>query len=133
MPRILLIEDDDAFREMLRATLARAKHEVIEARHGAQALALLQSQTVDAVLVDLIMPEKEGFETIQEIHRRWPGLGIIAMSGGGRIPARDLLGIAARLGSVQTLEKPFSNEELFAAIAHVIPPAAPPHPAPARH
>jgi CheY-like chemotaxis protein len=116
MAHILLIDDDDGFRRMLRRTLERAGHSVTEAGDGAQALHALRDITVDLVITDLIMPEMEGIETIRELRQSHPDLGIIAMSGGGRMTPEGYLAAAKVFGAARVLAKPFENEELFAAI-----------------
>lgn len=119
MTRILLVDDDELLRRMLRLTLIKMGHVVIEAVNGNEALRLCQTEPPDIVLTDLIMPEKEGIETIRELRRLHPDVKIIAMSGGGRGSAKDYLVIAKRLGAAHTLNKPFTNEELAGAIAAV--------------
>lgn len=116
MPHILLVDDDDALRTMLRKTLVKFGHQVTEARDGKEALKLCAGLTPDLVLTDLIMPEKEGLEVVLTLRRSRPDVKIVAMSGGARINARDFLHIAKMMGAHQILEKPFSNEALSAAI-----------------
>ena len=116
MARILVIDDDDAFRRMLRRTLERAGHSVTEAGDGAQGLKVLRDIAVDLVITDLIMPEMEGIETIRALRHDYPELGIIAMSGGGRMTPDGYLAAAKGFGAARVLAKPFENEELFAAI-----------------
>lgn len=116
MSRILLIDDDDALRKMLRLTLTGMGHSVVEARNGREGVALDATQQPDLVLTDIIMPDKEGIETILEIRRQHPETRIIAMSGGGRVNARDYLVMARRFGARYVLEKPFSNGEMALAI-----------------
>jgi DNA-binding response OmpR family regulator len=120
MIRILLIDDDESFRKMLRMTLQRANYEVMEACNGNEAVSLFRSQPADLVITDLIMPDKEGLETIQELRQGRPLLKIIAMSGGGRIDAQDYLKIAERLGASRTLAKPFTQAEFLTAIRESI-------------
>lgn len=120
MHRILLVDDDDSFRTMLRLTLAKLGYEVIEADNGAEALRLVDNDATDVVITDLIMPEKEGLETIQTLHRVHPSVKIIAMSGGGRINARDFLVVAKMFGAHRTLVKPFSNQQMVAAIEELL-------------
>lgn len=116
MARILLIEDDDSLRKMLRLTLTKMGHAVAEARNGKEGMALHQSAPADLVLTDLIMPEMEGLETIMKLRRTQPELKIIAMSGGGRGNAISYLQIAKRMGAARVLEKPFTEKDLAAAI-----------------
>ena len=118
--RILVIDDDDVFRDMLAKTLSRLGHSTIEARDGVEGLSLFAKDRIDLVVTDLIMPEKEGIETIIEIRRRDPKAKIIAMSGGGRGAASDYLSFALSLGAAATLEKPFALEALQATIAKVM-------------
>ena len=116
MPHILLVDDDDAFRKMLRLTLEQMGHSVTEARNGRDALLIHAMHPADVVLTDIIMPEKEGLETIMELRRAAHPARIVAMSGGGRGSALDYLGLAKRFGALAVLEKPFSNAEMSLAI-----------------
>jgi len=116
MRRILLVDDDDSFRKMLRLTLVKLGYDVLEAGDGREALSLIHEAPPDVVMTDLVMPEKEGLETIQALHRLHPSVKIIAMSGGGRINARDFLVVAKLFGAHRTLIKPFSNHEMTAAL-----------------
>jgi CheY-like chemotaxis protein len=120
MPKLLLIDDDDLFRSMLCATLEEIGHTVTEARNGNEGLKLYQDGVTDLVITDLIMPEKEGIETIMDLRKKFPGVKIIAMSGGGRVSAGDYLRIAKQMGAGKILAKPFSNDELSAAIAEML-------------
>lgn len=117
MSRILLIDDDASLRKMLRLTLLELGHTVIEACNGREGLQACAVTPVDLVLTDIIMPEKEGLETIMEMRRTDPHTRIVAMSGGGRMVGKDYLALARRLGANRVLEKPFTTEEMEAAIA----------------
>ena len=121
MHRILIVDDDELFRGMLRLTLLKSGYHVDEAADGRQAMRVHESTPADVVITDLVMPEQEGLETIQEFRRKHPGVKIIAMSGGGRIDARDFLKIARHLGAERTFAKPFENAELVAAIEELLP------------
>jgi DNA-binding NtrC family response regulator len=120
MKRLLLIDDDEAFRRILAETLERAGYEVLNAENGAVALKLFQAQPVDLVITDLIMPEKEGIETMLELHKLQPALKVIVMSGGGRVDASDYLPIARQLGAARTLAKPFRSQEILDAVAELL-------------
>ncbi len=126
--KILLVDDNDGLRLVLTRLLVRAGFEVQEARHGGEAIARHRQDPADVVVTDLIMPEKEGLETILELKRMQPKLKIIALSGGGRVNARDYLTLAGALGAARTLAKPFSDTELLCAIQEVLnaPDPAPP-------
>jgi CheY-like chemotaxis protein len=123
MANILLIDDDNLFRPMLCAQLEELGHTVTEAQNGKEGIAQYARVPADLVLTDLIMPEKEGIETIIELRKKWPGVKIIAMSGGGRASAASYLKTAQQLGAARVLHKPFSNDELTAAIDSLLPKA----------
>ncbi len=124
MIRILIIDDDELLRQMLRLTLRNFGYEVADAANGREGLTRHRAAPADLVLTDLIMPEQEGLETIQAFRRHHPTVKIIAMSGGGRFSAQDVLGAARFLGANRTLEKPFSNEALIGAIKELVPEAS---------
>lgn len=116
MSRILLVDDDESFRSMLGITLRQMGHEVLEADNGDEGLRLAAAEPPDLVFLDMIMPEKEGLETITALRRRQPDVKIIAMSGGSRDGKVDYLKVAKRMGAVHTLTKPFSGDKLEGAL-----------------
>lgn len=120
MSHILLVDDDELFRKMLRLTLVKMGHVVREARDGAEAVKFFEEEMPDLVMTDLIMPNKEGLETISELRERYPEVKIIAMSGGGRLSGTDYLRMAKGLGANAVLTKPFSNEELGAILKKIL-------------
>jgi DNA-binding response OmpR family regulator len=125
MARILLIDDDDDVRSMLRQTLAHFGHEVIEARNGKEGLDFFSDARADLVITDIVMPEKEGLEVLKALRAREPGVKVIAISGGGRQRASENLNMARLLGAAKVLSKPFSSEVLMAAVNELVPAAAP--------
>jgi DNA-binding NtrC family response regulator len=120
MPSILIIDDDEHLRSMLEQTLERAGYTTVAVGDGKEGLRLQREAPADLVLTDLIMPEKDGLETILEIRRIFPKGKIIAMSGGGRYGSQDFLPIAKRLGAARTLEKPFTREALLETVREVL-------------
>jgi CheY-like chemotaxis protein len=120
MPRILVADDDEDLRELLRLMLAKMGHEVVLAKNGKEAVDFCAEQLPDLVLTDLIMPEREGLETIGSLRQTWPHLKIIAMSGGARMNAGDLLKIAKLMGAREVLAKPFSHQDLQNTIDSVL-------------
>jgi len=93
---------------------------VLEAADGIEGLEIYRQEPTDLVITDLIMPEKEGIETIIELKRDFPEVKIIAMSGGGRIEPESYLNIAQKLGALQTLTKPFDRKELLEAVHNLL-------------
>lgn len=117
MARILVIDDNDEFRKLFRIMLEKSGYEVVEASDGDEAIKLYDRQPADLVVSDLIMPGKEGVQTMVELRRMFPGVRIIAMSGGGFEGPDDYLE-SARLvgGAVRTFAKPFKFDEMLQAI-----------------
>jgi CheY-like chemotaxis protein len=104
---ILIVDDDPVLRLVACEMLGQEGYTVREAEDGAVAVRMLQAQPADLVVIDMLMPNKEGLETIQEIKARWPGIRVVAISGGGRGLKSDyLLHMARSLGADAIYEKP---------------------------
>lgn len=116
MKKILVIDDEEQIRELLVAILEREGFEVTLATNGDEATRLLRKFLPDLVITDLIMPGKEGLETIMELRRSHPGLPVIAISGGGRNGTGDYLKLAKGLGAKATVSKPFRRDEILEAV-----------------
>jgi CheY-like chemotaxis protein len=116
MARIILIEDDEALRPMLVKMIERLGHEVRSEPDGKAGLGQVRVWEPDLVITDMIMPGQEGAETIFKLRREYPGVKIIAMSGGGRLGGADYLALAKKLGVATTLSKPFSRDEFKLAL-----------------
>lgn len=126
MAHILVADDDPGMRRCIRMALEGAGHQVSEAADGNEALKALREGPADLVLCDLVMPDKEGLETIRELRRDFPALPIIAMSGGVYHGTMDFLALAKVLGAAQTLPKPFTMTRLLTAVNEVLGGAVPP-------
>ena len=122
MARILLVDDEEIVLRLFETVLELDHHDVTTASNGNGALAAIAREPFDLVITDLVMPDKEGIETIVEIRKLRPNLPIIAMSGGGRGNASDYLDMAAKLGARKTLAKPFSTQALLDAVNEVLRP-----------
>lgn len=121
MPQILLIEDDDAMRETLSALLSRKGFDVVAAADGDEGLKLFRRNPVPLVITDIIMPNKEGVETIFELKKDFPDVNIIAISGGGKVEAQNYLQAVEMIPNVRyTFKKPFKNEEFLAAVNELL-------------
>ena len=121
MARILVVDDDDHVRFMLKRALERDSHDVLTAENGLVAGRLQRESPSDVIILDIIMPEKEGLETIMELRRDDPGVKIIAISGGGQLGPSKYLKMAKILGAAFAFEKPVKLDELKAAIRQLIP------------
>lgn len=113
MAKILIIDDEETVRFSLHEMLVEEGHVVEEAADGEEGLAKITDTAFDLVITDLIMPRKEGTETIAEIKARYPGLPVLAISGGSRMRGFDPLVQAKVAGAVAILRKPFSCGELL--------------------
>lgn len=117
MKKVLVIDDDIAFNEILKEQLEWAGYEVACAFDGEQGLALYQSFKPDIVITDIIMPNKDGIEVILAlINDDDCKSKIIVISGGGRIAGIEYLKLTENLGIKNVLEKPFSFVDLQKAI-----------------
>lgn len=113
MKRVLIVDDDDQFRLMLRRILEKEGYDVIEAADGNQGISAFRQRKADLVITDIIMPEKEGVETIVALRQEFPSVKIIAVSGGGRNAPGDYLILANKLGAQVTMEKPLDRNRLL--------------------
>lgn len=122
MARVLIIDDEPHILLMVKKMLERAGYEVDLASNGSEGMRLFESISPDLVITDIIMPEKEGLETIREMRRINKDLKIIAMSGGGKISADNYLETAKIFGASKLLEKPFSQKEMLIYVEELLGP-----------
>ncbi len=126
MNRILLIDDDEAVSRAVAAALRRAGYEVETAEDGKQGEALFRKHAWDLVITDLIMPNKDGVETIMALRRLRCDFGILAITGGGQMLGTDYLRkIVANLGVIRLLTKPFTSSQLLEAVREALAVVAP--------
>jgi YesN/AraC family two-component response regulator len=116
MARVLVIDDEELARFTLREVLQTAGHEVAEATNGNEGITLQKAQPFDLIITDIIMPKKEGVETIIELKKDFPDLKIIGISGGGRTRNLDFLKLAKQFGAEKVLAKPFTEDELLESV-----------------
>jgi CheY-like chemotaxis protein len=120
MALILVIDDVAMMRDLVRRMLERAGHSVIEAADGEAGIAVVEMQDPALVITDLIMPKKEGIETIQQIRRSHPNTKIIAMSGHVRPDGISYLDAARKLGADAILAKPFLRVALLEVVDRLL-------------
>jgi len=122
-PVVLVVDDDSAVRDVITSILRAAGYAVLPAADGREALELVQRHAIAVVLLDMLMPGKEGLETMTEMRQRQPRLPVVAMSGASR--AANYLTLATKLGAVAALAKPFGRDELLRVLRSVTrPPSA---------
>ena len=120
MSRVLIVDDDVLMLATLEAMLIDEGFDVVAVDGGRKAISALQSASFDAVIVDMVMPGMDGYQTIREFRRINPTLPIIAMSGvafqnspNGKL---DFAAMAAKLGATRILHKPFDQIRLGSAV-----------------
>ncbi len=114
-----MADDEPALLVLLTGMLETDGHSVTTVGNGT-ALIKEASGNYDLVITDLIMPDKEGIETILELRKAYPKLKIIAMSGGGRVGPESYLKLALKLGAAAILDKPFDRDRLVALVRKVL-------------
>jgi CheY-like chemotaxis protein len=120
--RLLVADDDADMRQSMRLLLQRAGYEVELAADGARALELQRSRPTDVLITDIFMPESDGLETIERFRREFPGVRIIAMSGGGaRFRGETFLETAGIAGAHAVLRKPFDKRVLLDTLRSLAP------------
>jgi CheY-like chemotaxis protein len=117
MAKILVLDDEPSILLMIKKMLERAGHEVDMALNGREGMELLEKNKPDLVITDIIMPEKEGLETIMTLRKKYPEIKIIAISGGGRIGPEGYLPSAKHLGADMVFQKPLVQKEFMEAVA----------------
>lgn len=120
MARILIVEDEATLRSLMRDALENEGHEISEACDGDQGVKLFKEHEHDLLITDILMPKKEGLETILELTDQYPDVKIIAISGGGIGLGDDLLEISMDFGAKQALRKPFTMKHLVEVVQDIL-------------
>ncbi|NTW52088.1 MAG: response regulator [Chlorobiaceae bacterium] len=114
---ILVIEDDEDIRQMICDILEDDGYSTLQASDGNEGLMVLRKTPgISIIITDLLMPEKEGIETISEIRKDFAWIRILAISGGGIYIPENYLNLAKAMGADATLSKPFGSSELLSVI-----------------
>ncbi|HNX67098.1 MAG TPA: response regulator [Bacteroidales bacterium] len=120
MPGVLIVEDDQPLRDLLRDALEKRRYTVITAADGREAINKFRPSVVDLVITDLLMPEEDGLKVIMHVKEVSPDTKIIAISGGGKAGPGSYLSIAKALGAKYTYSKPFSPAELIQKVRELL-------------
>ncbi len=116
MATILIIDDEEPIRVLLRSALEATGYEVMEAANGRQGLELYRHRPTDLVITDILMPELNGLDMLLELTREFLNAKVIAISGAGG--EKNVLDVAKLLGARQTFQKPFSMPQLLGAVRY---------------
>ncbi len=118
--RILIIDDDQQIRELLRKIMELNGFEVMEAENGRVGMQLYRDNPADLIITDLIMPEQEGLETISTMRREYGKVKIIAISGGGQMGPEAYLPAALELGADKVFSKPFELKDIVDTVKELL-------------
>ena len=120
MISILIVDDDSQIRLALKRLLQNEGYEIFEAGNGIEAIKEFKKSRADIIITDIVMPDKEGMETIMELKQMEPEIRIIAISGGGYSGrASTYLATAEKLGAECTIKKPLNKETLLECIKKI--------------
>jgi two-component system response regulator (stage 0 sporulation protein F) len=118
MATILVIDDQEPIRALLRESLEAAGYEVLEASNGRLGLELFQERSADLIITDIVMPEMDGLELMLELARNFLNVKVIAISGG--LESEGTLHVAKLLGARQTFHKPLDMDKLLSAVRYAL-------------
>jgi CheY-like chemotaxis protein len=113
---VLIADDDKLILSSFRYVLVQRGYNVLVAADGIQAIRQLEEARVDIVFLDILMPQKEGLETLLELRRRFPSTPVYVMSGGGTRSKHDFLAVAEKFGATGILRKPITPADLIKLI-----------------
>jgi CheY-like chemotaxis protein len=125
MAVVVVVDDDPTIRMIAAELLREGEHEVVAAADGDEALRVLAGMKVDLVVMDMLMPNKDGLETIIEARGLYPDLRILAISSGGRVGVGDLLRMARLFGADETYVKPLRMDTFGATVDRLLAEARP--------
>ena len=115
---ILLVDDEEGYRELIARLLTKAGYEVLQAADGLQALSLLEESKVDLVISDILMPALNGYALVARLRAKWPAMPVILTTG--FLPAAKTM----MNGSVDFIPKPINADTLIDMIHRRIPPSS---------
>lgn len=118
MAQILIIEDESNIRQLVKEIVESIGHEATIAANGQEGIEAYRKDPVDLVITDIVMPEKDGVETIRELKHHHPNVKVIAITGYrgqyNRLPAAEYV------GAQKTLVKPFAKSDLVDAVKQLL-------------
>jgi len=120
MAVILIVDDDPTVRLIARELLRGDDHAIVEADDGNEALKIIGVLAVDLVVLDMLMPNKDGLETIVELRKLQPDIRILAISSGGQMGRGVLLRTALVVGADECLQKPLRLETFADTVTRLL-------------
>lgn len=121
MARVLIADDDEDLRAMLKLVIENAGYEVEAVGDGEAAIRAQEERPADLLIADLFMPVRDGLETLEYFRSRYPGMRMIAISGGGYTGQKtDHLAVAEHAGADAVFRKPFDVGKLIERVRSLI-------------
>ena len=120
MAVILIVDDDPTVRLIAGELLRGDDHAIVEAEDGNEALKIAGVLAVDLVVLDMLMPNKDGLETIVELRKLQPDIRILAISSGGQMERGLLLRTAMVFGADESLQKPLRLETFADTVTRLL-------------
>jgi len=120
MAIILIVDDDPTVRLIAGELLRGDDHAIVEAEDGDEALRIVGAMAVDLVVLDMLMPNKDGLETIVELRKSQPDIRILAISSGGVMDRSLLLRTAMAIGADESLQKPLRLETFADTVTRLL-------------
>jgi len=119
--RILIVDDETVYRDRLRSVLERTGHSVAEAESGGEALKIVESEPIDLVITDVVMPDVDGFELVRKLKRDYPDIEAIVLSSSDYSQDEVFLRVARLLGAAGAFKKSVTGTTLLRVIDTVAP------------
>ena len=110
---ICVIDDDELVREAINGLLSARGYLVLEAKDGDVGMGIIESEAPALIITDIMMPNRDGLETIREIKKRFPLVPILVMSGSSLGGRANFLDFARKLGADAHIQKPFKQAEFL--------------------
>ncbi len=120
MGKIVVIDDVAGVRRSIAGLLVRAGHTVEEAGDGRAGVELVRRVRPDLVLVDMLMPEQDGLETLEQLRQEGLGGALVGMSGGGALVGAEDALAAASAAADALVRKPFENADLLTLVSQLM-------------
>jgi two-component system chemotaxis response regulator CheY len=117
---ILVADDDKLVRITMRKILEAAGYTYLEAKDGGEAIEMFRKRKPDLVIIDIVMPIKDGVRTFLELRGLDASAKIIAMSAGARSGKMDYLALTKRIGANGIISKPFNRASVLALVEQVL-------------
>ena len=125
MAKILIVDDDETVRALLTQLMTDAGYEVSSAGNGFQAEEACNKERFDLMIIDMVMPGKNGVVTVKEAARKYPSMKIIGISGGDRsFDGESYLDLVKERGAHLIFNKPFDGKDLLRAVKGLLEPGA---------